>query len=456
MSDQLTCSSWPFSVASHPSANCGDGTGFMSNNFYLLGDNCNSNPGFFSSNRFSKPSKFYAPSPILQHMSLPTAMKTPEELYYAVRHYTASRVESRLIPEAASSPQEMRPQPKLALSRRRRLKSPKCCNTFSNAVDSGFVLTKLGPKPMAASLDQALREIEPVLQSNHFSIIQLMASSIHNKRQALETYPYISEMLLKQMYATARTLFGPHHPHAIWTHNLIHLANQPGILSLVIKACADAVQDVLGPEDPYSITARNIYLSHSMQEGRPSGKEILEKYLAQQSLLEKNSPGNERFLVNCKDFFAEIAIKCGEYEIAESIVKDSLDVLEEWLVKGSDELNTTGVAFILQNVTFLARALTYQDKYEEAYQVWRKALSVSTSTLGYHDPLTVLIISYFGDYLAQRHLDEDAMRMYATVDERLSPYMLERQAEEQSPNMPELQPKGQSQYVLAPKEQAVK
>ena len=181
-----------------------------------------------------------------------------------------------------------------------------------------------------------------------------------------------------------------------------------------------------------------------MQEGQPSGREILEKYLAQKALLEKNLPDNERFLVNCKDFFAAIAVKCEEYEIAESIVKDSPDVLEEWLVKGSDELNTTGVAFILRNVTFLARALTYQGKYEEADQIWRKALSVSTSNLGHHDPLTVQIVSYFGDYLAQRHLDEDAMRMYASVDERLSPYMLERQPEEQP------------QYVLATKEQAIK
>ena len=131
------------------------------------------------------------------------------------------------------------------------------------------------------------------------------------------------------MYATARTIFCPHHPHAIGTRNLLHLTNQPGVFSLIIKACADAVEGVLGPENPYSITARNIYLSHAMQEAQASGKEILDKYLTQKSLLEKDSPDRERFLVNCKDFFAGIAIHCEEYEIAEEIVKDSPDVLEE-------------------------------------------------------------------------------------------------------------------------------
>ena len=198
--DQRTRLGRRFSVDSHPSVVPAVGTGFIDNKSNFLADNCNSLSGSSRSwsNHLSRTSRDDTPSPILHYISLPIALKAPEEMYHAVRHYTASRIESRLIPENVSSSQEMSPQPKLAVSRRRRLKSPECCTTFADAVYNGFLLTKLGPKPMAASLDQALREIEPLLQSHHFSIIQLMTNCINKKRQVFEAYPYISEMLLKQ------------------------------------------------------------------------------------------------------------------------------------------------------------------------------------------------------------------------------------------------------------------
>lgn len=321
----------------------------------------------------------------------------------------------------------------LPLVHRSRLVAPNTAmDPFKIAIRNGTEALSEGRGKMAtASLEQGFRLLEDVLKNRHFQSFQYITETVLYSR--MYKVPQVGQMLLRHIISMATILYGPNDNFTVFCRSLLSLMHTNEVFDAVIEAFVDIVQDTLGPQDTYSAAVKFSNFSNvfCLRDDPGLLQDVTLRYHALLQFAYNTQGAMARyFAASLSDTFADTLVKFGEYERAERLLSDAPSHLHEWRSNGyvlGDPRAPIRITLIIIRLTDYGKILADQQKYEQAHEMFSLAVAAGTEYLGADAPITVSAITSLGKALANWDRKAEADAAFASLDERLRPYMLQAQ-----------------------------
>lgn len=372
----------------------------------------------------------------LKFIDCPASLRISEEMLFAMRTHVVRRLEPRLISVDEEDPTHKLGSRLTPVSKRRRLTWPGIASEFNLAIVNALVtLQKFGVARTTASLEQAFRHIQALLQNDSFAVMLFFLEALVHTQ--IYGAPQVGRILLQHIYQMATVIFSEHHPYAIWARNLLILYDTEGALEAAVARFCDAVEDALGPDDPMVPNQKGVLYDlqfklryHKNPSEDPS--ELINKYNAiLGTCLARGDRAHQRLHMNLSAGLAGIYESLGQWHEAEIVYSNAPSQLERVMTDlshGEEEPWFIPLGAI-RSTAMLAQDIAQQSRFEEASQIFEKALNAATQVLGPDHPSTITIIADFAKCLAELNLDDHAKQMYDVLDERLKPFTLSPEME---------------------------